>query len=131
MIKVTLKGSSEIQARLKSLVEQHQRAAAAALYQEGLKIMAASVERTPVDTGALRQSANVSPPEGSGSKIHVELTYGKDYAAAVHEKTEVHHEVGQAKFLESALSDAAGDFQKNLAERIEANVKSGTGMGTI
>jgi hypothetical protein len=130
-IKVSMKGGPELRKKLEELAKRYPEAAGAALYQEALRIMAASVLKTPVDTGRLRASAYVGPPEREGGKLIVREGYGVEYAAAVHERTETHHPVGQAKFLESALSDATGDFQENLAARIKENAEKGVGMGAL
>jgi hypothetical protein len=68
---------------------------------EGMEhIRGVSDERTPVETGRLVGS----------SAVHVEgdeasLTYDGPYARYQHERLDLHHEHGQAKFEESALAD--------------------------
>jgi hypothetical protein len=51
--------------------------------------------------GFLRDSGHVEI-EGSGIDSEVKIVYDADYAAPVHERLDVHHPVGQAKFLEEA-----------------------------
>jgi hypothetical protein len=51
------------------------------------------------------------------------LAFGTDYAVYVHENLQAHHPVGQAKFLESAMTEAA----PTLAERVAARVKAAIG----
>ena len=66
-------------------------------------ILAESQRRVPRDTGELARSAAVSINRSQGAaSIH----YGTDHAVVVHEKTTLHHEQGQAKYLESALAAA-------------------------
>lgn len=60
----------------------------------------AARERTPVDTGALRESCHVTQ-EGDEAAV----SYDAPYALYVHEHTWVSHPVGQAKFLEDAAYD--------------------------
>lgn len=60
-----------------------------------------AVELTPLEEGTLRRSATVH--------IHdtdiptADITYDGPYARYQHEKLDLRHEVGQAKFLETAL----------------------------
>ena len=94
----------------------------AALKQEGENVMGVSVKRTPVDFGPLRASAHVKLPETKGGVTSVTLAYGTDYAVYVHEIVTTAHTVGQAKFLESSVKDAAKGFgdrmQKKILDRI-------------
>lgn len=64
-------------------------------------IMADAVERVPVDTGRLRQSGYIAPPTSVMGAV--EMGFGTDYAIPVHERTEVSHTTGEAKFLEKAI----------------------------
>lgn len=80
-------------------------ASQAAFWEAGLKIMGASMPKTPVDSGNLRGSAYIRNAQGSeklgegsvdsGSvpsdtipRVGVEIGYYADYAMAVHENTE-------------------------------------------
>lgn len=102
---VSLKGDILIMDRLKAL-EHASGLAKIALVRMAEKTMTKAKELTPVDTGALRASGHVQRPEEVGYEIRVRLGFGgaaAPYAIIVHERTDVHHPVGQAKFLESAL----------------------------
>lgn len=125
---VEIKGADEIREKLRKLAVDHKEAARAALHQEGLAVMAEAVKRTPVDTGRLRASAYAKSEDGVGDQLRELVGYGADYALAVHERTEAHHEVGQAKFLTSVLEERQGDFVDRMQERIKKNVKSGVGL---
>lgn len=72
----------------------------------GLLVKGESMRLTPVDTGNLRNSA-YTDPIGTDDNPGVEIGYQAAYAVYVHERTELHHEVGQAKFLETALKKSA------------------------
>ena len=67
---------------------------------------------TPVDKGVLQGSGTTTPAEYSDGKISKELGFNTDYAAAVHENLEAKHRVGEAKYLEKAMS---ADAPKVLA----------------
>lgn len=93
----------------------------AALYREAEGIMNTAKGLTPVDTGALRASGHVNPPDVSGGKVSVELGFGgaaEAYAVYVHEMTWVGHRVGQAKFLEQPLLEWAANGGVSLAKHL-------------
>jgi len=96
--------------------------AAAALYQEALIEQKESMSRTPVDTGALRDSHQTSRPKWKGDNLEVTIKVGgptASYAVAVHERTEVLHENGQAKFLESTIFDSSRSMLARIAKRMK------------
>ncbi len=100
----------EIEMRLPDLV-----------YQAGQHLRSESVKEVPVDTGRLRASATVSPVKREGGRFYVEVGYGTDYAIYVHERTELRHRVGKAKFLEDPLKRNINLYRqwfKELVERI-------------
>lgn len=102
------------------------------LYQEGTQLMSQSVPLVPVDTGSLRASSFTSQPTISGDKISVKCGYGgtatkinpktgeasTDYAVKVHEDLDVHHNTGQAKFLEVPAHALASKFNANMKRRL-------------
>lgn len=51
-----------------------------------------------------------------GGTIEMLIGFNADYAAAVHERLDLHHDQGQAKFLEAAIQHAqtAGLLQKSV-----------------
>lgn len=105
-----------------------------ALYVEAQRILAESQPLVPVDTGALRASGFVTPPERNGDTVSVELGYGgpaaqvnaktgesaAGYALYVHENLEAHHPVGQALYLATPFNAA----QTGMSERIAGNMKA-------
>lgn len=74
------------------------------MHMAALIVKGTALPLTPIETGNLRGSW-FSHPLQQGDNIGVELGYGEgaSYAVYVHERTELHHDVGQAKFLEEAL----------------------------
>jgi len=92
-----------------------------ALYTEALLIEQVSRERTPVLTGVLRASHETSLPTES-NPIEVQIRVGgpaAPYALYVHEKLELRHKVGQAKFLESAVLEGMSGLAERLAGRLK------------
>lgn len=122
---------SELHRRLEVMKVSAPKAFAAALYQIGLKIIADAIHRTPVDTGRLRDTAYVAPPVKSGGDIYVVLGFGTDYAIFVHERTDLRHRVGQAKFLSAAIDAMTRDFKAELTARITQNLRDGVSTTPI
>lgn len=84
-----------------------------ALAQAMEHVRAAAVERTPIETGNLAGSAAVHVDGDEAS-----ITYDGPYARYQHERLDLRHEHGQAKFLESALADEKDKAIEILAEQI-------------
>lgn len=68
---------------------------------------------TPKDRGHLRASAEVSVDPAA---LEAAISYNVPYAVFVHERLELNHPVGEAKFLEKALIAKAEDMQAILAK---------------
>ena len=119
---VTWKGIPEFRRQMATLKNATPREIGRALYEEGQHIMTRSkAEFVPVDTGTLRASGQVRVPQHSGGRVTVELGYGgaaSAYALVQHERTDFHHPVGQAKYLEQPVNEAAAGFGQRIAARI-------------
>jgi hypothetical protein len=79
-----------------------------------------SQRRTPVDTGSLRASHTVEV-YADRRDVTGTITVGgpsAPYALYVHENLDAHHDVGQAKFLESTLAESQPFLAKRIAKRI-------------
>jgi len=111
-------GTDEFSQWLNTVPDLTLRAVEGAVYTEAEVIMGKAKRRTPVDTGRLAATGHVKPPQTRNGKVEVELAYGTDYAIYVHEILTASHPVGQAKFLESAVNEAAPEF----AARLKADV---------
>lgn len=76
----------------------------AGMWEAGLEVKRRSMELTPVDTGNLKASHySVAYESSAGPAVEIGLTAA--YAPFVHERLELRHPVGQAKFLETALQE--------------------------
>lgn len=53
----------------------------------------------------------------------VAIGYSAPYAMAVHENLEVHHDNGQAKFIEKPVREMRSELQKQIDTDIKAGVK--------
>ena len=83
----------------------------------GYEIQSLSQTRCPVDTGTLRGSARLVRESNK-----VSVGYGgaaASYSIEQHENLQIHHRVGQAKFLESAFDELKG----KLKEYVKAAVR--------
>lgn len=59
-------------------------------------------ERTPVDTGRLRESGAVDIDPATTEAV---VSYNTEYAVIVHEDPGPHHEVGEAKWLQKTWDE--------------------------
>lgn len=90
MATFTLKGARELQRTFAALGADAPRAAGAALYGEGERIMGRSKKLVPVDMGELRASGHVQLPVITQHGASVRLGYGgagSEYGIYVHEGT--------------------------------------------
>jgi len=119
--KAVVRGAEKLQERLRELAkEKYPEAIRKALFAEAQVIMAEAVQQTPVETGRLRASAYVKPPEDEHGKVKVALGFGAEYALAVHERVEVHHAEGTgSKFLSRPVDAHRESFAHDVAERVK------------
>lgn len=121
-----VKGSARFNLNMRTLLAKYPDIAEKVLYQEGLAVQKESMKRTPVLTGALRASHETEKPKRSGNTLSVRIKVGgpaAEYAPHVHFRDDLTHNVGQSRFLESAINDAAKDIAKRMAKKIEAEVR--------
>jgi hypothetical protein len=115
-------------AGLLSLAQNSPNAIGRALYEFAHdRVLTKAKELTPVDYGTLRDSGIVDDPTITATKISVEIGFGggaAHYAIYVHEDLEAQHEVGQAKFLSTAMDEASGDF----VDYVSAHIARALGM---
>lgn len=126
-----MRGRDTVVRSLLSAVERMKGAGGAALYEEALAVDALSVKKTPVDTGRLRATHYVAPPVQQGEQVVVELGNGTEYAIYVHERTDVAHAVGEAKFLQNALNERSKGMLERLQKRTRRNLKAGIVMPAL
>lgn len=117
--------TSEVDAKLAELERDAPNIFAAALYQNAQDIIRVAVPKVPVDTGRLRGAWVVDAPKMQSGRIFVVIGFGTEYAIYVHERTDLSHAVGEAKFLESAIKEEAAGFAEKLADRGYRMLKSG------
>ena len=92
-----LNGLSQVLNNIKKAVALAGEATQEGLDAAGLIVESESIDRTPKDTGDLR---NTAYREVQGKPLRV--GYWPQYAPKLHEDMKAHHEVGEPKFLENA-----------------------------
>lgn len=89
----------------------------------GGRVEAESTKRCPVDTGELRSRVFNEGPLRDGDtyvqvvgyeKFGATWEQGRPYAVPVHERTNVHHPVGEAKFLQNAVNALSREYATYL-----------------
>lgn len=121
-----MSASVDIQPFLRGLQQAGEKqlaAASAALLEFAAHVAGDSAQLSPVDTGFLQNSATWGDVVVAGDAIYVEVGHNASYAAAVHERLDVHHDIGQAKYLETALRNNA----PKLGPFVAAKVKGAAG----
>ena len=120
-VELDVKGLDKVMRNLERLAQQIPNEVGRALYEEAQIEKLESMRRTPVDTGALRASHEVSHPVINGRDIEVTISVGgvsAPYAVIVHENLDAFHPVGQAKFLESTIMESRPFLAQRIAARI-------------
>lgn len=135
-VKVT--GVEQLQAVLRQFASSAEMASAARpeMMRVGAKILKRSVELTPRDRSGLVNSANLQP---SNNGLTVTLGYGTPYARRTHENPRAGRTggvspkgqrykhwaaVGEYKFLEKAMEEAAVTAWPDVAKGIESWLRS-------
>jgi hypothetical protein len=122
-VEFSLMGDEEMARKLLALAEEFPKICARALGRRGEGIMTVSKETfVPVKDGILRSTGHVDEPKIEGHDISVELKYGgpaAPYALKQHEELSYHHDIGEAKYLEKPMFQAASSLAEQLASDIK------------
>lgn len=113
-----LTGLQEVQQNLNREIDKIQNKSKQGVLEAGLLVERESKQKTPVDTNNLKAGTYTEPLitfKGPGA----EIGYMAFYAIHVHERTELNHPTGEAKFLENALHEN----ERNIIELIRDNVE--------
>lgn len=130
---ISITGKCNIGKKLSEYQNHMQDAIADALRLAGGKLESNSVQLTPIDTGELRSRAFVSDVYETANSQQIVVGYEQEgqsfpimsgdnsnkYSIYVHERLDVHHPVGQAKFLETATKQFDTDYQKALQVKLK------------
>ena len=126
MAELDISGIEGLQQQIATMPTRVLEAASKALYEEATRIMAASQPLVPVDTGMLRSTGRVETENTPGADAVVTLSYGGNglapYAIYVHERLDLNHPVGSAKFLQIPFFEATSGMAERLAASIRAHL---------
>ncbi len=120
---IDVRGLDQVKAGLTAYQAEVRQALTQEVAREGEEIMAESKRLVPVLTGALRASGHVLPVEDTPNGVKLTLAYGNSavqYAIYVHERVELRHPVGMARFLAVPAEIAA----EGMAGRIAAGIRA-------
>lgn len=138
-------GLNELNAKLAKLGAQSFAVVEAGVFETAELVIGRSKELCPVDHGILRKSGYAITQsmalEGAGSEPARELLADAPdvvvavvghggpaipYALVQHERTDFHHEVGQAKYLETALHTEGLQLMERIAVRVNRQLAGST-----
>ena len=116
-VQVEIVGTDRVQATLHAVMRKATRIVPRNLYRYAQRsTLPKAIEYCPIKTGAVRSSGKV---ELVGDTV--EISFGgmiAPYAVYVHEIMTNHHPVGQAKFLERAVTEDAKALAQEAAKDI-------------
>ncbi len=113
-----IEGVDELLRRMEAMPRVALEALKKAMWQELEAILALAKLKAPVDSGRLRASGYTTPPEiENGVVLNGEVGFSAEYAVFVHERTELQHTTGEAKFLEKAIHERSKGYAERLAAR--------------
>jgi len=124
---MTLEGTEELLSAINAFDGLARQKLAVVLYRRAEEIMTEAKGLTPVDTGNLKASGHVQKPVITDSGVSVTLGFGgpaAPYALPVHERLDVRHRIGQAKFLETPMLAAAKTLEATLAAALRAELRT-------
>ena len=120
--------AEQVAAKMRQHLTAARKAAEIALYQGGSIVMTEAKKRAPVDFGTLKGSGYVTLPRRQGGETIVEVGFGgaaKAYAKRQHEELSYRHEVGEAKYLENAISHTEAEVRAWVKRVAENALSSG------
>jgi len=116
---IEVKGIAKALARFKEVQSRIRTQVLTQMDDEVNAIMARSMQLTPVKRGWLRASHRRANLQAGRSFIKMGIEVGDDrvdYAIYVHERTDLYHKHGQAKFLEKAVDDRIRGLERRVGQ---------------
>jgi hypothetical protein len=113
-------GANEIAKRMRRIAKEMPDVLLKASIAEANIELTEMRRRTPVEFGPLRASLTMTAKR-EGTQVTIEFGAGgpsAPYAIYVHERTELFHRIGEAKFIERPLKEAAPHWNERIARRI-------------
>jgi hypothetical protein len=126
-LSINLEGLAAAQAGLESVPAKINEGFKMALRGWAEDVLARSQQLVPINTGRLKSTGQVNGPEMKNGVLEVHIGYGDRrsafYAAIVHERLDVRHPHGQAKFLEIPLNENLKTLDAALTRVIETSLE--------
>lgn len=132
---ISTQGIKDIAANLDIAEDLIHNALRKALYAEGRLLIDEAGQEVPKDTRALYNSRFVAPPNTGKEGIKLTCGFGtastinaktkeptSNYALIVHERLDVVHPNGKAKFLEDPANRLKSKLEANLAARVANSI---------
>lgn len=135
ILRIKLSGARQIAKNLRIAEELVLRELGKAVYAEARQIMDEAGGEVPKGTRALYNSRYVAPPSRTSAEIKITCGFGTqlrnpvtgqptaEYANIVHERLDVKHPNGKAKFLEDPMNRAAPGLLARVSQRIRSRLK--------
>jgi len=123
---IKIKGIKEVKKNLREYPYKTLKALGKATYEESQIILGESKKQCPVDTGTLRSTGHVTEPKYTKSSVEIQIGYGgaaAPYAIYVHERLDLRHKVGKAKFLEDPMKEALPKLPSSISERMRGELR--------
>ena len=99
---------------LREVRRRHASEAPKMLREVGHALISAGQGYAPIETGFLKGSGILVD---EGKPLAVEIGFNAEYAAAVHERLDLTHEQGQAKYFERAIREDGPEIFRKQAEQ--------------
>jgi hypothetical protein len=117
-LNVRIEGFEEMAKKLRAAAANYKKKVRGGLNLWAERVMTVSKDEfVPVKEGVLRSSGRVDLDDDE-ERMRVFLSYGgaaDDYAILQHEKEDFHHQIGESKFLEKPLMQAATTCAADVA----------------
>lgn len=112
-------GLDGLTGNLENLASTAPQALSAGLQTAGESLLSQARSLAPVASGELVESGYVRSLDPQS----VEVGFAAPYAAMVHERLDVQHETGQAKFLEAPLTGFGQELLTQLADKMKDQIR--------
>lgn len=132
-INLEIKNLDKLEAQLHQVKSLTTKTAKRLAREDVEELMAESRSQVPVDTGALQDSSYIEEtPDGlkfGYGGAHAQFNskrneYTTEYQLAVHERLDVYHTNGKAKFLEDPVNEYGSRMEETFTQKMKGWFKS-------
>lgn len=125
-VSVRVRGVREVQRTLQKMGKEGKKGIRRFMREEMEMISTDAKKLTPVEHGPLKASGHATSVRIVGGALVGSVVFGgaaASYAPYVHERLDVHHPVGQAKFLTTAVQRRVRGMGTRLAREMAKQMK--------